>query len=201
MQKLGISDLSKKLKSKPLPPLPKKSFKKNKNKIENIEPPRRSFKLEKLTPVSYTDSRQKTQNERRNRIEEEDEEDDEDESEDEDGNYITRKGFKSDLCSRRSSRLQKVTRVNYGEISPKKTDIEEEGENGKDILVGEEGKPEMNTEEHEKGPKQTVSVNRSLHFDNAEHSLNPIESVNSSTSGKDLDVGEVTSSQQIVLET
>lgn len=42
MLKLGISDLSKKLKSKPPPPLPKKSIKKNKSEVENTEPPRRS---------------------------------------------------------------------------------------------------------------------------------------------------------------
>ncbi|KAI3876462.1 hypothetical protein MKX03_030279 [Papaver bracteatum] len=199
MLKLGISDLSKKLKSKPLPPLPKKSIKKNKNEVENTEPPRHSSRLEKLTPVSYSDSRPKIPNRRRNQMEEEDdddeEEDDEDEDEDEDGNYKTRASFNSDLCGRRSSRLQKASRVNYAEVTPKKPNIEKEGEREKDVLVEEEGKPEMDTEEHENA-KQPVSVNRSLVFDNVEQSLHPTESVNSSTGGKDPDVGEVTSPKQ-----
>ncbi|MCL7032425.1 hypothetical protein MKW94_010912 [Papaver nudicaule] len=191
MQKLGIADLSKKLKSKPLPPLPKKSAR-NKNEIKNSEPTRRSSRLEKLTPVSYKYSRQ---NERRNHMEEEDEEDDEDEGDD--GNYKTRARFNSDLCGRRSSRLQQVTRVNYTEISPKKRpETEDEAENGEVILVGEGGKPEMDTEEHEKGAEQPVSAKRYLPFDNVEHSLHSIESVNSSSDGEPLDpdVGEVTSS-------
>ncbi|KAI3953843.1 hypothetical protein MKW98_017667 [Papaver atlanticum] len=199
MLKLGISDLSKKLKSKPLPPLPKKSIKKNKSEVENTEPPRRSSRLEKLTPVSYSDTRPKTPKGRKNQMEEEEEDDDEDEEEDdedEDGNYRTRARFNSDLCGRRSTRLQKASRVNYAEVTPKKTNIEKEGDNEKDVLVEEEGLPEMDTEEHQKSAKQPVSVNRSLVFDNVEHSLHPIESVNSSTGGKDPDVGEVTSPKQ-----
>ncbi|KAI3977544.1 hypothetical protein MKX01_000457 [Papaver californicum] len=199
MQKPGISDLSKKLKSKPFPPLPKKSLKKNKNEVEN---PRRSSRLEKLTRVSYRDSRPKTPNGGRNHMEEDDEDEDEYEyveeveDEDKDGKYLTRKSFDPDLCARRYSRSHRVTRVNYTEISPKKTNIEEDGENWKNILVGEEGKPEIDTEEHEKGARQPVPVNRSLHFDNVDHLPHPIESVNSSTGGgKDLDVGEVTSPQ------
>ncbi|KAI3954861.1 hypothetical protein MKW92_053635, partial [Papaver armeniacum] len=92
--------------------------------------------------------------------------------------------------------LQKVIRVNYAEVTPKKTDIEKEGENGKDNLVEEEGKPEMDTEEDEESAKQPVSVNRSLVFDNVEESINPIESVSSSAGGKGPDVGEVTSPKQ-----
>ncbi|KAI3992619.1 hypothetical protein MKX01_007941 [Papaver californicum] len=203
MQKLGISDLSKKLKSKPFPHLPKKSLRKKKNEVEISEPTRRSSRLEKLTPVSYRYNRPMPPNRGRNHMEEEDEEDEdeeeeEDENEDENEKYLTRKWYDPDLYARRrrSSRLHRVTRVNYTEISPKTTNIEEEeGENWKDILGGEEGKPEIDTEEHEKGAKQPVSVNRSLHFDNVDHSPPPIESVNSSTGGKNLDVGEVTSPQ------
>ncbi|RZC58588.1 hypothetical protein C5167_005886 [Papaver somniferum] len=211
MLKLGISDLSKKLKSKPPPPLPKKSIKKNKSEVENTEPPRRSSRLEKLTPVSYSDSRPNTPKGRRNQMEEEEEDDDdeeneEDESEDEDGNYRTRARFNSDLCGRLSTRLQKVSRVNYAEVTPKKTNIEKDGENGKeDVLVEEEEKlemgteeekPEMDTEEDQESAKQPVSVNWSLVFDNVEQSLHPIESVNSCTGGKDPDVGDVTSPKQ-----
>ncbi|MCL7028999.1 hypothetical protein MKW94_028763 [Papaver nudicaule] len=218
MQKLGIADLSKKLISKP--PLPKKSIRRNKNETKISESHRRSSRLQNLTPISYIDDLPKAPKERRNRPktpkeprnlqkprnhlkdedDEEEEEEDEEEEEVEEEDEYNIKGFQPELCGRRSSRLEKATRVSYTEISPNpkempEIEIEDEAE-GKDVLVGEE----IDTkEEHKKNAaEQPVSAKRYIAFDDVEHSLYPSESVNSPTNGKPLDmhVGEVTSSQQ-----